>query len=552
MMGTKERCFTPLVNVPLEDLVPADHFYRRLERILDLSFVRELVQETYAGKGRPSVDPVVFFKLQLVMFFEGIRSERQLMRHAADRLSVRWYVGYDLDEPLPDHSSLTRIRERYGLEVFRRFFDAIVEQCQQEKLVWGKELYIDSTQVNANADLDSLAPRFAVEARAAMHAHLAALFSLEDARYEQQEASVEGADMPQPDAPVPVTIGSAPLPLPVVLPQAEQEELAGANAARHNWIAQEGRQQREVHGLYQRTADFKVSTTDPDATPMRLKGGGTHLGYHTHYVVDGGKARIILQVLVTPSEVMDNQPMLDLIFRTRFRWKLHPRHVTGDTKYGTIENIKALEDADIRAYVPLPDWEHQRPYFGPAQFTYVAEHDHYICPNGQLLHLSRMEYTAQKAAYSADASACNACVLKAQCTPSDYGRLVHRSFHASYLERVRGYHQTEAYQKAMRKRKVWVEPLIAEAKDWHGLRRFRVRRLWRVNCEALRIATGQNLKRLLKKRGWGRRPFPIEALCASFWGLLRDLLVLIVEKGWFLEPITSAYSMVRTSCFSLC
>ncbi len=83
--------------------IPADHFYRRLEQTLDLSFVREFVQETYAGGGRPSVDPVVFFKLQLVMFFEGIRSERLLMRHADDRLSVRWFLGYDLDEPLPDH-----------------------------------------------------------------------------------------------------------------------------------------------------------------------------------------------------------------------------------------------------------------------------------------------------------------------------------------------------------------------------------------------------------------------------------------------------------------
>jgi transposase len=115
MMGTKERCFAPLVHVSLEELVPADHFYRHLERTLDLSFVRELVQATYASGGRPSIDPVVFFKLQLVMFFEGLRSERQLMRHAADRLSVRWYVGCDLNEPLPDHSSLTRIRERYGV-----------------------------------------------------------------------------------------------------------------------------------------------------------------------------------------------------------------------------------------------------------------------------------------------------------------------------------------------------------------------------------------------------------------------------------------------------
>jgi len=80
MMGSKEQHFAALIRVSLEDLVPHDHFYRHLERTLDLSFVREFVQETYASKGRPSIDPIVFFKLQLVMFFEGIRSERQLMR----------------------------------------------------------------------------------------------------------------------------------------------------------------------------------------------------------------------------------------------------------------------------------------------------------------------------------------------------------------------------------------------------------------------------------------------------------------------------------------
>src|SRR5215213_9719103 len=114
-MGTKERVFSPLPhNVSLEDLVPEDNFYRRLEQTLDLSFVRDLVRPLYARGGRPSVDPVVFFRLQLVMFFEDIRSERQLMEVAADRLSIRWFLGYDLHEPLPDHSSLTRIRERYG------------------------------------------------------------------------------------------------------------------------------------------------------------------------------------------------------------------------------------------------------------------------------------------------------------------------------------------------------------------------------------------------------------------------------------------------------
>ncbi len=112
MLGTKERDFASILHVSLEELVPHDHFYRHLERTLDLSFVREFVQDTYACGGRPSIDPIVFFKLQLVMFFEDIRSERLLMQHAADRLSVRWYLGYDLREPLPDHSSFAFLSKR--------------------------------------------------------------------------------------------------------------------------------------------------------------------------------------------------------------------------------------------------------------------------------------------------------------------------------------------------------------------------------------------------------------------------------------------------------
>jgi len=166
MMGIKDRSFSALShNVSLEELVPKENFYRRLQSTLNLSFVRELVRPLYAGAGRPSVDPVVFFKLQLVMFFEDLRSERQLMSVVADRLSLRWYLGYDLHEPLPDHSSLTRIRERYGLQIFRRFFERIVEMCFEAGLVEGRELYFDATKVEANASLDSTRSRSLGEER---------------------------------------------------------------------------------------------------------------------------------------------------------------------------------------------------------------------------------------------------------------------------------------------------------------------------------------------------------------------------------------------------
>jgi len=113
------------------------------------------------------------------------RSERLLMRHAADRLSIRWFLGYDLGEPLPDHSSLTRIRERYGVELFRRFFEAVVDQCQRAGLVWGKELYVDATKVEANASMDSVKPRFVVDA------HLRELFANEACKEPESAVDAE-------------------------------------------------------------------------------------------------------------------------------------------------------------------------------------------------------------------------------------------------------------------------------------------------------------------------------------------------------------------------
>jgi transposase len=491
MMGTKVRLFGPLKQVSLEDLVPADHFYRQVDRMLDLGFVRDLVKSCYAPIGRPSIDPIVFFRLQLIMFFEGIRSERQLMDLAADRLSVRWFLGYDLHEALPDHSSLSKIRDRYGVAVFRRFFDQIVEQCRQAGLVWGKELYLDSTQVEANAAKDAMLPRFYVEA---VTEHLTALFP----------DTGDTMDSALTSEPLPT-----PIPLPVDLPTDVEAELAAKHAARHEWIAELGRPDREVQRWnYQRMSDIWVNTTDPDATLMHKKGGGTAIGYHTHYAVDGGKARIILDVLVTPSEVMDNQPMLDLLWHSRFRWQLPLAQVTGDTRYGTAENIVAIEEAGLRAYVPLPDFDQRTAFYGKQRFTYDPDQDQYCCPHGVFLPRRKVKSTERVIVYQADAATCNGCPLKAQCTASDQGRQVHRSFDEAYVERVRSYHSTEAYQKAMRKRQVWVEPLFGEAKEWHGMDRFRVRGLPKVNIEALLIGAGQNLKRLLSWRGWGRRPYP--------------------------------------------
>jgi transposase len=252
MMGTKVASFATLsYDLSLEDLVPEDNFYRRLEARLDLSFVRELLTPLYAKCGRPSVDPVVFFKLQLVMFFEDFRSERQLMEVVADRLSLRWYLGYDLLEPLPDHSSLTRIRERYGLLVFRRFFERVVEECVDAGLVWGEELFFDSTKVEANASMESRIPRFSAQA------HLGGLFGGEGTLVAEAED-----DAPEPPAGDNL----------VALPTAGDRGLRAKNAQTEDWISKNGKPDRTIvrHG-YRRKSDYEVSPTDPDAALMQHK-----------------------------------------------------------------------------------------------------------------------------------------------------------------------------------------------------------------------------------------------------------------------------------------
>jgi hypothetical protein len=326
-----------------------------------------------------------------------------------------------------------------------------------------------------------------------MHEHLAVLFP------DTLSGAVER----------PALLESALVPLPIDLPPEVEATLGAKNAARHDWIAACGQPDRKVQRWnYQRMSDIWASTTDPDATLMRKKGGGTDMGYHAHYAVDGGKGRIILAALVTPSDVMDNQPMLDLLWHSRFRWHLPLEQVTGDTRYGTSENIVAIENAGIRAYVPLPDFDKRTPFFGKQTFTYEAHADRYRCPAGTILPRHTAKHTERVVLYQADAATCNACPMKVKCTESNHGRMITRSVDEHYLEQVRSYHATDPYKKAMRKRQVWVEPLFAEAKAWHGLERFRLRTLLKVNIQNLLIATGQNLKRLLSWRGWGRRPWP--------------------------------------------
>ena len=272
----------------------------------------------------------------------------------------------------------------------------------------GQGIAFDGTLVEANADYGKLVPRFYWEAQN----HLQELFK------EEVEAV----------APIPSGINDRHF----VHKYATQKRLVKANS-------------------YKRQRDYWLNPTDPDASPM----GKFKMGYRTQYLVDGSKARIIVACSVTPTTIQDNTPMLDLAWWTRFRWKLPLRVAVGDRKYGTLANIVGLENEGIKAYMPVhaETSGRKKKGFPRSAFTYDAERDCYICPKGEILPYRRSDDHTQTHAYYASRKVCRACPLKPQCITNRWRQIAHPYF-KRYLDRVAAYQQTEAFQKAMRKRQV--------------------------------------------------------------------------------------------------
>jgi transposase len=158
MVGNQDRwCEDIFVACPLRDLVPDDHILKRVDRVLDLSWLQKEVSDSYcSNNGRPSVDPEAALRLMLAGYLEGIVHDRKLMRRAQTDIAIRWFAGYRLHEDLPDHSSLTKIRQRWGEERFGRIFKRTVAQCVKAGLVDGETVHVDATLIRADVSWESL------------------------------------------------------------------------------------------------------------------------------------------------------------------------------------------------------------------------------------------------------------------------------------------------------------------------------------------------------------------------------------------------------------
>jgi transposase len=408
-----------------------------LQAILDLRFVEQQTRTLYGRNGHVSVDPVVIIKMLLLAYLYNVPSIRELMRQIDDRLSFRWFIGYDLDETIPDHSVISKALRRFGPALFRELFERSVAQCTAAGLVDGELVHIDATTIQANASGDSIQP---VE-RFTPHQSYAQF-----AKAVGQEISTEDNDV------IPLSGGSS------------------------------------VNDQYR-------STTDPDASIVSRAGGKRQLAYKDHRVVDN-QCGVILETVATPAAVAEGTLLPSLIDRV-VNQTIYPLAVAADKSYGHAANFRYLWEQHITAHLARVRSPRQQPgVFGKEQFTYLPDDDVYVCPAGERLSAGTRKARRGFREYKASQDACASCALRAQCLSGRSARTVQRAVDEAYLTRL---HPGPFGRRwAMRRRKAVMEGSFADAKTRFGHRRSRWRGLMKLHIQCHLVAAVQNLVKLMK------------------------------------------------------
>jgi transposase len=454
MMGLKSVEPKLYLNFSLDAVVPANHVVRRLAAALDLEFVRALVRKHYSHTGQPSVDPVVLFKLWLLGYLFNVRSERRLCEEASLNLAWRWFVGYELDEPLPDHSVLTKARRRFGTRVYELFFRQIVRLCEARGLVQGDVLFLDSTLSDANAARDTLKSRALVESRLPEPRQFVAdLFAVNDPVPEPAPPREKGGTGPKPT-------GQAPKP------------------------------------TLRRTL---VSTTDPDAEVSTRHNGRSRLVYKTQVLVDGGKANIITAVDVGAAGDSDASSVGRMLDKHQVSIGRMARELVADSGYGSEAAARECLARQVRPILNRRRKGNGQGGFSIEDFTYVAERDLFVCPAGQELRHVADHFTLRRAVYRPKRGTCAGCALRSRCTTSVGDRSVWRSWESATVDQVRADLASRHGRLRLRQRQAVAERIIADLKCKHGFERAQFRGRASVQIQALLTATVVNLKQLLRR-----------------------------------------------------
>jgi transposase/uncharacterized protein (UPF0179 family) len=431
-------------QINLEKRVPKDHLLRKIQEKIDFDFIYAEVRETYGDNGNVSIPPPVILKMMLLLILYNVRSERELMETIPMRLDWLWFLGYDLDSEVADHSVLSKARARWGGEAFRSFFERIVWQCVEAGLVDGSKIFLDSSLMDADASNNSVIDTQSLK----IHLH---------ENYKKLEARLE--------------------------------EVNESSDSSRRYVKQNSRY---------------MSTTDPDAAIVNR--GKPKLSYQVHRAVDG-RSEVITATETTAGDVNEAHVMVPLLESHHANTGVMAETVVADSKYGTIDNFLACHDLGVEAHIPdLGEFSvkraEKRKIFTEDRFEYDPPSDTYRCPAGNQLKPKSLHLNRQSRDYAAPKKICASCTLREQCTKNKSGRTIKRHLRQEELDRMR-----EASRSARAKRDIKTRQHLMERSFARGTRygfdRARWRGLWRVQIQEYLISAIQNIQVLLK---YGHKP----------------------------------------------
>lgn len=427
-------------NIDLDRRVRTDHPLRRIAAVIDFTFARERVAHTYGNNGNVSVDPAVILKMMFLLFYDNVASERQLMKIIAERLDYLWFLGYGLDQEIPDHSVLSKARARWGNEVFEQLFVQTISACVKAGLVEGSKIHLDGSLIAANASCDSV-----IQSSPELIAALKGV-------YQEQAAKLD--EPCGPKALVNQTHVSTTDP---------QAQLA----------AKKGHSSRPSYKEHR-----AVDNAQGVITAQILTGGAVSEDTQMMALIEQHQIR-------TPS------PLTTVVADSQYGTV---KNFLACHDHGIMAHMADLNAAQQRG-------GQRSEFFRQNQFHYDPQNDTYRCPAGQTLR--RWQHRPDKGGwqYKTQAQVCARCPLRSQCTDAKHGRRIQRLNRQAQLDALRAQSASPAARRDRKRRRYLMEGSFADATNCHGFKRARWRGLWRQRIQGHLIAACQNIRILLRKCG---------------------------------------------------
>ncbi len=469
--GFQEKLFT---SFKLSERVPVDNFYRRLSETLNLKFLRQSTAHYYGTEGQVSIDPIVFFKLILVGYLENLGSDRRIISTASMRLDILFFIGYNIDEPLPWHSTLSRTRQLYGEDVFKELFRKVLKTCIDKGMVCGRRQAVDSALIKANASMDSLIEKEIMD-----------------------DADLFADELASHDDDKPKKVNAYKKKRVEQHHQWKQKAYQGQPGSRANTGDQNQTNNTDKRAKFL-SNHTHYSTTDADARIAVKPGKPRQLNYLAQTSVDT-QHHVITHINAFHADKKDSQCLPDII--KGLKENLSPQgiiveQVLADTGYSSGTALKALEENNIIGYIPnFGQYKHER-----QGFTYHKEGDYYLCSQNKKLVFKKIKdnhgYPMRE--YRSSRKDCANCPIRSSCIGKSFEKSIRETADKPYYDKMHERLQT-AYARQMKKlRQSTVEPVLGTLINFLNMKRVNTRGIKQANKCMLMAAIAYNIKKMMK------------------------------------------------------